>query len=137
MEKLSYIKLSILGIAGYSISYFTELAFHTQLFFIVTICDIATGYLKALYFKKSEKSTSGAFKSNIAILGLIKKCAMIVFLYLLWFAGKGFDISFYIPFCWAFIAAEFSSIIENIGLMGIKLPKQLVKMLDVLTKAGD
>ena len=39
--------------------------------------------------------------------------------------------------CIAFIANEAISIIENAGLMGIKLPKILTDAIDILNKKGE
>ena len=102
---------------------------------IFMMIDYLTGLIVAGVFHKSKKTDSGALESRAGFKGLCKKC-MILFLVLV---GHRLDIaigSTYIrdAVCIAFIANETISIIENAGLMGIKIPAILENAIDILKK---
>ena len=92
-------------------------------------------------FKKSTKTESGAFSSNIGWKGLCKKVLIILFVYI----AHRIDIMFvetnviqtaYLANATiiGFAVNEFGSIIENAGLMGLKLPAPIQKAFDILNK---
>lgn len=102
---------------------------------IFMLIDYVTGLIVAGVFHKSKKTDSGALESRAGFKGLCKKC-MILFLVLV---GHRLDIAIGTTYirdavCIAFIANETISIIENAGLMGIKIPVILENAIEVLKK---
>lgn len=100
---------------------------------IFMLIDYATGLVVAGVFHKSKKTDSGALESKAGFKGLCKK-GMVLLLVLV---GHRLDIAIGTTYirdavCIAFITNETISIIENAGLMGIKIPAPLEKAIDVL-----
>ena len=100
--------------------------------------DYVTGLICAGVFHKSQKSESGALESRAGWKGLCRK-GMILLLVLV---GHRLDLAIganYIRdgICIAFIVNETISIIENAGLMGLKVPAILTKAIDILRKKGE
>ena len=102
---------------------------------IFMLIDYVTGLIVAGVFHKSKKTDSGALESRAGFKGLCKK-GMVLLLVLV---GHRLDIAIGTTYirdavCIAFIANETISIIENAGLMGIKIPVILENAIDVLKK---
>lgn len=100
--------------------------------------DYATGLLVAGVFQRSGKTKGGGLESRAGFLGLLRKGAIL----LLVFLGSLLDSlpggGFVRPaVCCFFIANEGLSVLENIGLMGVPYPAFLQDMLDALRKQGD
>lgn len=100
--------------------------------------DYVTGMICAGVFHKSPKTESGSLESRAGWKGLCRK-GMILLLVLV---GHRLDLAIGANYvrdavCIAFIANEAISIIENAGLMGIKLPSVLTKAIDVLKNKGE
>lgn len=99
------------------------------------LIDYVTGLIVAGVFHKSKKTDSGALESRAGFKGLCKKCMVL----LLVLVGHRLDIAIGTTYirdavCIAFVANETISIIENAGLMGIKIPVTLENAIDVLKK---
>ncbi len=99
--------------------------------------DFVMGLLIAGVFKKSNKSKSGALDSKASWQGLCKKCVTLLFVLI----AYRLDLSLgtdYIKSAAiiAFIANEILSIVENAGLMGIKLPVVVSDAIEVLVRKG-
>lgn len=95
--------------------------------------DWITGLIVAGVFHKSQKTDSGSLESKAGFKGLCRKGVMLLFVLI----GYRIDISIgtnYIrdAICIAFIVNELISIIENAGLMGIPIPKIVIKSIDIL-----
>jgi len=106
----------------------------------IMIADYITGLLVALVFKNSPKTETGAASSQAGYKGLIKKLVMILLIAVM----VQVDIvlktnSFFREAAiWGFLANEFMSIVENIGLMGfMNLPGVFNNALDVLKKKSE
>lgn len=102
---------------------------------IFMIVDYAMGLCIAAVWKKSNKSENGALSSKSAWKGLIRKCATFVCVLI----GYRLDLTLGIDYVktaviLAFISSEAISIIENMKIMGLELPEQLDKAIDLLTK---
>ncbi len=100
--------------------------------------DYATGLLVAGVFKRSGKTKGGGLESRAGFLGLLRKGAIL----LLVFLGSLLDTlpggGFIRPaVCCFFIANEGLSVLENLGLMGVPYPAFLRNMLEALRKQGD
>ena len=95
--------------------------------------DYLTGILCALVWKKSPKSESGAFESEASLKGLIRKCAVLILVYI----GALLDElteqtivrTAVIIF---FIANDGFSIIENLGIMGVPMPEAIKNAFELL-----
>lgn len=99
--------------------------------------DYISGLAVAGIFKKSTKTDSGALESRAGWKGLCRKCMTLVFVLI----AYRLDITIHTSYikdavCIAFIANELISIIENAGLMGIKIPVAIQNAVDILTKKG-
>ena len=94
-----------------------------QTLVIIMAVDYVTGVLCALVWKKSTKSTDGAFESNASFRGLIRK--MVILLCVLVacrvdvYTGTDMARDAVILF---FIANDGLSIVENLGIMGVPIP---------------
>ena len=104
-----------------------------QTLLIFMLIDYLTGMVVAGVFQKSRKTKSGALKSSESFKGLVKKCMMLVFV----IVGVRLDILINTTYirdgiCIACTVNELISIIENGGLMGVPIPKQLINAIDVL-----
>lgn len=142
MEKLTHFKTIILAIIGTIGSAVANLFggwtedLTTLLIFMGV--DYAMGLAIAAFWKKSGKSKSGALNSISAWQGLIRKgCSLLVVL-----VGYRLDLAIgrdYIKTAVviAFIANEGISIVENLGIMGIPLPKVITKAIDVLKNKAE
>ncbi len=99
--------------------------------------DLVLGFLIAAVWKKSTKSESGALNSISAWKGLCRKggsllVVMVAYRLDVTLATNYIKTAVVI----AFIANEGLSIVENLGIMGVPLPKVLKKAIEVLqTKA--
>lgn len=96
--------------------------------------DYISGLFVAGVFKKSPKSESGALNSKISFKGLCKKAMMLLIVLM----AHRFDMELGFNYlrdavCVAFIINEGISIVENGGLMGVKMPEAIKKAIDLLT----
>ena len=96
--------------------------------------DYLSGLFVAGVFKKSPKSESGALNSKISFKGLCKKAMMLLIVVM----AHRFDMELGFNYlrdavCVAFIINESISIVENGGLMGVKMPDMIKKAIDLLT----
>ena len=102
---------------------------------ICMIIDYISGLVVAGVFKKSKKTESGALESRAGWKGLCRKGMSLLIILL----AYRLDITIgsnYIrdAVIIAFIANEVISIIENAGLMGIKIPAPIANAVDILAK---
>ena len=109
-----------------------------QVLVALMVADYLTGLVVAGVFKRSPHTESGALSSHAGFKGIVKKCAALLLIYigvLLDRAiGEAFVRSALIIF---FIGNEGLSLLENVGLMGVKYPQFLEKMLEALRERGD
>lgn len=137
MKEVSF--FSIIGVIGGIIS----AAFGGWDEALTTLCifmaaDYITGLMVAGIFKKSQKTETGALESRIGWKGLCRKGVtlfmVLVAVRLDMAVGTSFIKDAVVI---AFITNEVISIIENAGLMGVPIPKALVKAIDVLKSKSD
>lgn len=100
---------------------------------ILMALDYVSGLVVALVFRASPKTASGAASSIIGLKGLLRK------LFLIFVVAAAYQIDKILGTTYlrdavaiAFIANEALSVIENAGLMGIPIPKALLRGIDVL-----
>ena len=100
---------------------------------ICMIIDYLSGLAVAGIFHKSKKSENGALNSRSGLKGLCMKCMILFIIVAIVQVGKVLNVD------WlrnatiiGFILNEFISIVENAGLMGMRLPKPVFKAIDIL-----
>lgn len=100
---------------------------------ICMIIDYLSGLAVAGIFHKSKKSENGALNSRSGLKGLCMKCMILFIIVVIVQVGKVLNVD------WlrnatiiGFISNEFISIVENAGLMGMRLPKPVYKAIDIL-----
>lgn len=100
--------------------------------------DYVTGLLVAGLFKNSGKTSGGALSSRAGFLGLVRKCATLLLVLLAALLDKATGNTFIrMAVCLFFIANEGLSILENLGLMGVRYPRFLRDMLEALRDGSD
>ena len=104
-----------------------------QALIICMIIDYLSGLAVAGIFHKSKKSANGALNSRSGLKGLCMKCMILFIIVAIVQVGKVLNVD------WlrnatiiGFISNEFISIVENAGLMGMRLPKPVYKAIDIL-----
>ena len=95
--------------------------------------DYITGLAVALVFHASKKTVSGGASSKEGYKGIVKKVCMLLLVGLAHSLDNvmGYDYLRATTILF-FLANEGLSILENLGLMGIKFPKILQSSLEVL-----
>jgi len=97
--------------------------------------DFMLGLAIAAFWKKSEKSTSGALSSRSAWKGLIKKGACLLVVLVAYRLDLALGLTYIkSAVIIAFIVSESISIVENLGIIGVPLPSALTKAIDLLTE---
>ena len=137
MEKLGII--SIIGVIGSFISNFFSgwnEAMTTLCIFMLT--DYVTGLIVAGIFKNSTKTNDGGLESKAGFKGLMRKFAVLLLVLIACRLDMILGVSF-VKDCViiAFIANEAISITENIGLMGVPIPKVIEKSITLLNEKGE
>lgn len=101
---------------------------------LIFMCtDYITGLILSGIFKKSKKTKSGGLSSEIGFKGLIKKVCIIICVIvanMLDYVLKTNYIRNVVII--SFITNEVISIIENLGLIGVKIPKVITNAIDIL-----
>lgn len=132
--------LSILGLLGaFLSSAIGGFDYLIQSLLIAMAIDYVTGLLVAGVFHKSRKSENGALESGACFKGLCKKVVIICLIIVghridgvlgINIVRDGMAISFFLNEC--------ISIVENLGIMGVPMPKIVTKAIDLLrNKAGE
>ncbi len=132
-EMIGNVKFGFIGLTSIGLTFFTSLNIELQGLMVFMVIDYITGVLVATVIKGSNKTESGAYSSAIGFKGLVKKVYIILLLCVLFYADKMASTDFLLRFgTIGFAINEAASIIENAGLMGIKLPKALNDALEIL-----
>ena len=101
---------------------------------LIFMCtDYITGLILSGVFKKSKKTKSGGLSSEIGFKGLIKKVCIIICVIvanMLDYVLKTNYIRNVVII--SFMTNEVISIIENLGLIGVKIPKAIINAIDIL-----
>lgn len=100
--------------------------------------DYVSGLVVAGVFHKSNKTDTGSLESKAGWKGLCRKCMTLVFVIVAYrldlVIGTNYIRDAVVI---AFIANETISLVENAGLMGVKLPAVITKAIDVLQKKSE
>ena len=109
-----------------------------QVLIALMVADYITGVLVAAVWHKSSKSSSGTLNSVAGFKGILKKCAILL---LVWIGvlldnatGANYIRTAVVLF---FIGNEGISLLENLGLIGVPYPTFLKKALEALHDQGD
>lgn len=103
------------------------------------VVDYISGMIVAIVFKNSPKTETGAAQSQAGIVGLIKK----VYILMLIMVVNQIDIVLGSNgvlrngVVLGFFSLECVSLVENAGLMGIKLPAAMTNAIDILKQKSD
>lgn len=100
--------------------------------------DYLTGLLIAAIWRKSNKSESGALDSEASFKGLVRKCTILLLVYI----AVGLDAAIGTHYIRSavlifYIGNEGLSLLENLCIMGIPHPGFLEDVLQVLKDRGD
>lgn len=100
---------------------------------VFLLVDYISGVIVAGVFKNSIKTESGKLNSTVSFKGLCKKFFVVVLVGVAHLLDVVLGTNFIRGgVVVAFISNETISIIENAGLMGIPIPKALLKAIDIL-----
>lgn len=106
----------------------------------LTVCmivDYLSGSIVALVFHNSRKTESGCYNSAYGLKGLCKKILMLLFVAASVQADRLLQVDYLRDtVCFGFCANELLSIVENMGLAGIPLPKAVKTALEQLHKTN-
>lgn len=105
---------------------------------IFILIDYVTGLIVAGVFHRSPKTDNGALESKAGLKGLLRKGGMLLVVLI----ACRLDLLLGYHFIRdavviAFVANEGLSIIENLGLMGVPIPKPIINAIEVLKKHAD
>ena len=113
-----------------------DLFLKTLVLFMVV--DYITGIAVAFVFRKSDKTENGGASSRECYKGVVKKMCILALVGVSVsvdnLTGSNYIRSATIFF---FLGNEGLSIVENIGLMGMKYPAFIKKALEVIKETGD
>lgn len=102
------------------------------------IFDYVSGWLVATVFHKSPKTESGGYASNIGLKGLVRKAMMFGVVCMAETMDGVLGVAYLRDATIiGFMVNEIMSIFENLGLMGLKMPKPFQAALDVLAAKAD
>ena len=133
----------IAAVGGAVASFFVNMPPLVWILIAVMSIDFITGLICGA-MGKSQKTENGYISSNQAFIGLMKKALILLVVLLAALLDKAVSAGAGISFdavmgatCLWFIASEGFSILENVALMGIPVPKILLKLLEVMRAKGD
>lgn len=140
MKKASEI---LAAIGGAIASFFVSMPPLVWILIAVMSIDYLTGLITGA-MGKSNKTENGYLESHAALKGLLKKSLIILVVLLAALLDQAVSAGAGIQFeavmgatCLWFIASEGLSILENVALMGVPVPKILLKLLEVMREKGD
>lgn len=118
---------------------FGEWDFALKALCIAMAADYITGLVVAGVFHASPKTESGTLESKAGWKGLARKFVTLLIVVLAHWVDLTLGVTYLRDVViYGFMANELISLIENAGLMGIPMPKALLRAIDVLKdKAGD
>ena len=113
----------------------------------VLVAVMALDYITGLmcgFHGTSPKTESGKLSSSAAFKGLIKKAVIILVVFLAALLDQAVAMGAGVEFnavtgatCLWFIASEGLSIVENAAALGVKIPKVLLKALEIMQDQDD
>lgn len=134
MVKTQYILDTAIGVIG-ALVYLAVGDITAELSTLVwlMLLDMVTGFLVASVFKASRKTSSGALSSKEMLKGFVRKVGMLMLVAIAYRLDNMLNVNYLKNATTiALIVEECLSLIENIGLMGIPIPKFISSAIDVL-----
>ena len=105
---------------------------------ILMALDYVSGLAVALVFRRSPKTETGGASSVVGFKGLLRK------LFLLLMVAAAYQVDKMLGTTYlrdavaiAFICNEVLSLIENVGLMGVPVPRVLIRAIDALKSKAE
>lgn len=137
MEQITSVKTEVLAITGISFGWICNLLGGgdavLKFLLLLMLVDYLTGLAIALIFKKSPKTETGAANSAIGFKGICKKIMMLFMVLIAYKADAMLGLDYIRSSAiLAFTVNELVSLLENAGLMGVKIPPVLLNLIDVL-----
>ena len=128
---------------GAVVSFFVQMPPLVWILIAVMTIDYITGLIAAA-LGKSNKTESGFLSSHAAFTGLMKKAGILFVIFLAALLDQAVSAGAGIQFeatmgatCLWFIASEGFSVLENVAVMGVPVPKILLKVLEIMKEKGD
>ena len=129
---------TVLGVLGsFAAGFFGGWDASIKALLLFMVIDFVLGLVCA-WTKKSNKSEGGGLESHACWVGLCRKFATLLLVMISVQLDTVLGVSYIRDaVCIAFMVNELISIVENAGLMGIKLPKSLISAIDILQKKSE
>lgn len=129
---------TVLGVLGsFAAGFFGGWDASIKALLLFMVIDFVLGLVCA-WTKKSNKSEGGGLESHACWVGLCRKFATLLLVMISVQLDTVLGVSYIRDaVCIAFMANELISIIENVGLLGIKLPEPLISAIDILQKKSE
>lgn len=109
-----------------------------QVLVALMVADYLTGVLVAAVWHKSSKSSSGTLNSVAGFKGILKKCAILLLVWIGVLLDQALSSAYArTAVVLFFIGNEGISLLENLGLMGVPFPAFLRRALEALRDQGD
>ena len=109
-----------------------------QVLVALMVADYLTGVLVAAVWHKSSKSSSGTLNSVAGFKGILKKCMILMLVWIGVLLDQALDSSYArTAVVLFFVGNEGISLLENLGLMGVPFPAFLRRALEALRDQGD
>ena len=105
---------------------------------VLMVADYLTGVLVAAVWQRSNKSASGALDSKAGFKGILKKCAILLLVWIGVLLDNATGVNYIrMAVVLFFVGNEGISLLENLGLMGVPFPAFLKRALEALRDQGD
>lgn len=128
---------------GAIVSFFVNMPPLVYILIAVMTIDFVTGLICGA-MGKSDKTENGYISSSTAFVGLLKKALILLVVLLAALLDRAVSTGAGITFeavmgatCLWFIASEGFSILENVAMMGIPVPKILLRLLEIMREKGN
>lgn len=105
---------------------------------ICMLIDYVTGLIVAGLFKNSSKTADGGLESRAGWKGLARKFSTLLLVLVAVRIDTVLGTTYICnAVVFSFMANELLSIVENVGLMGVPLPKVITEAITLLNKKGN
>lgn len=109
-----------------------------QVLVALMVADYLTGVLVAAVWQRSSKSETGALDSKAGFRGILKKCAILLLVWIGVLLDNATGVNYIrMAVVLFFVGNEGISLLENLGLMGVPFPAFLKRALEALRDQGD
>ena len=109
-----------------------------QVLVALMVADYLTGVLVAAVWQRSNKSASGALDSKAGFKGILKKCMILLLVWIGVLLDNATGVNYIrMAVVLFFVGNEGISLLENLGLMGVPFPAFLKRALEALRDQGD